>query len=373
MPNVELENMLSTERKMPKARDPLSDTDLISAAYKIDPAKLQKVLDGVERGHSPYPIRTNLGVQSGQEQGPILTNHFYVQIKANLYKYQIIGIPEGSRLKKRMFVDTIIQKAPVLLNNQDKFATDYLDTIISWTPLHNKGREKDRIPLVRVKEGAYELVSTYLEFKGQVDTKSLEDYVNVRTTGRPGIVDDTTWDKNQVIEALNIVLAKRLGRNVERMGNDKFFVRTSHRDLGQSLMTLRGYSFTVRPGMGEILLQISAGTSAFFRPIALSQLMDDANTFGNDYPSILKGLRVYIDYTRGRSDKAKKSDMNKDKRRIKRIFGLGKAADEQEFVLTKDQDSNTLPQPTTVTVKDYLMSGKCLFEYLWYRYSDELP
>jgi hypothetical protein len=57
----------------------------------------------------------------------LFTNRFEVSIAEDtvLHEFQVIGIPEGrSKRMMKMFVDTAIQKSPILNNNRDFFAAD---------------------------------------------------------------------------------------------------------------------------------------------------------------------------------------------------------------------------------------------------------
>lgn len=166
-----------------------------------------------------------------------------------------------------------------------------------------------------------------------------------------------TWNESPTLDALNIVIAKCFGGGIVRLGSNKFFVEAGWTALGNSpLCIIRGYYFSTRTGMGKILLNLNAYTSAFFRPILLSDLMAKSDDFGKDYPSMLTGLRVYIDYERGLTEEAKASSINDDQSRIKKICELGLSCDTQTFQLNqRDKHGNALPSKK-IAVQDYLKS-----------------
>ena len=214
------------------------------------------------------------------------------------------------------------------------------------------------------------MLSLYLKHIRVVDTGTLERYVK-SDTGDDGWnpltwnqqADDNSPNKDTVINALNIVISKCFEGGVFRLGANKFFIEAGNVPLvGSPLSTIRGYFYSIRPGMGHILLNVNACTSAFLQPVTLDVLMSTANQklFGKDHPSFLTGLRVYIDYTRGDTEKAQSSDMNKDESRIKKICGLGLACNKQKFNLKIRNDEGQVVDEQQKDVATYLLDSKCL-------------
>jgi eukaryotic translation initiation factor 2C len=287
-----------------------------------------------------------------------------------------VGIPDGvSRRMKKFFVDTAIEKSAALNGNPDYFATDYNKTIITWKDIRKdldgsvRGNQRESVwHLVDIQDGENRVVTLYLKYVRVVDTNTLRRYV----TSDPGDArwNPLTWNqeadvhnsnKETVLNALNIVASKCFGDGVFRLGANKFFVEAGNTPLGNSPLTaIRGYFYSIRPGMGHILLNVNACTSAFLQPVTLDVLLSEANKklFGKDWPSFLTGLRVYIDYNRGRTSKAQNSSMNKDESRIKKICGLGKSCSEQKFMLkTRDVQGNVISEKE-VDVASYLQTSK---------------
>jgi eukaryotic translation initiation factor 2C len=212
------------------------------------------------------------------------------------------------------------------------------------------------------------MLKLYIKHIRMVNTKALERYVksdigdddwNPLTWNQQA--DDNSPNKDTVINALNIVISKCFGGGVFQLGANKFFIETGSAPFSDSpLSTIRGYFYSIRPGMGHILLNVNACTSAFLQPVTLDELMSVKNQklFGKDYPSFLNGLRVYIDYTRGRTDKAKQSDMNKDESRIKKISGLGLSCEKQMFSYKKRDPNGQVESEKQIDVATYLHTSK---------------
>lgn len=68
--------------------------------------------------------------------------------------------------------------------------------------------------------------------------------------------------------------------------------------MSQSLEIVRGYYYTAKPGMGNIILNFNLATSAFFKPILVSEFLADQETFEGCRREVLVGLRVYVESER---------------------------------------------------------------------------
>jgi eukaryotic translation initiation factor 2C len=130
--------------------------------------------------------------------------------------------------------------------------------------------------------------------------------------------------------------------------DNKFFLAGGHTPLGQSLCAIRGYSYSVRPGMGEILLNckphthslpkpylpsppVNKCTSAFFQSILVSDFLLDEATFPNrtERMALLRGLRVQVMYTpKGKSEG---DTTTKKVVQFRTIIGIGQPVRDQKF------------------------------------------
>lgn len=79
--------------------------------------------------------------------------------------------------------------------------------------------------------------------------------------------------------------------------------------------------------------------------------------FGKEYPSLLTGLRVYIDYERNSKDNAKSYDINNTNNRIKRICELGKPCNQEKFIWRTRDDDGTVTSSKCIDVATYLAEG----------------
>ncbi|KAF2658625.1 Piwi-domain-containing protein [Lophiostoma macrostomum CBS 122681] len=341
------------------------------------PVELVQKLQKINDADATYPIRDDLRPSTTE----VLTNHFEITLEPKIvfYEYKIEGIPSDKpkRLQK-VFVDNIVNRVGWLVRNKDSFAHDSTGTIIAWKSLP-----------IPTKVGHKE-AGTNPEDEGRIwellDLKHGEDYLHidfrfVRTVNITGLLryistdpayrdwDSNVWNLSPVVNALNIVISKCFIGDIVRVGANKFFVERSAATLGEiygrqsrSLCTMRGYSYTIKPGMGKVLLNVNAKTSAFYNPLTVSEYLLDRNTFSNDYDRgrHLKGVRVYIMYTRGKDDA--NSPLDKDQARIKTIFDVSKlSCDKQTFkLMIKDEKTKQITGTEIRTVREHLQKNYSL-------------
>jgi hypothetical protein len=75
---------------------------------------------------------------------------------------------------------------------------------------------------------------------------------------------------------------------------------------------------------------------------------------------LLTGLRVYIEYDRGQSEKGKISGVNKEESRIKEIRELGEPCNKQMFTLNVRNDNGDIVKEEEIDVASYLTKGNPL-------------
>ncbi|KAI8943146.1 hypothetical protein NX059_001176 [Plenodomus lindquistii] len=109
---------------------------------------------------------------------------------------------------------------------------------------------------------------------------------------------------------------------------------------------MRGYFYSVKPGMGQIPLTLNACTSAFYQPILVSEFLRDEATFKNrdERLAALRNLGVQLTYEPKRKDGKPRSKAATIASRMKNIMNGGKPCSVQTFTLEKGGD---------VTVKDH--------------------
>ncbi|KAH9866106.1 hypothetical protein J1614_008670 [Plenodomus biglobosus] len=121
---------------------------------------------------------------------------------------------------------------------------------------------------------------------------------------------------------------------------NKIFVTSGHSPLGQSLCAMRGYFYSIRPGMGQILLNLNACTSAFYQPILVSQFLSDNKTFKSVHEcmALLQNVRIHLTYDPKHSGKQPRSNSATIEARIRTIVGHGGSCSRQTFTLKEGGD-----------------------------------
>jgi eukaryotic translation initiation factor 2C len=265
----------------------------------------------------------------------ILSNHFELKVHdTTLYEYEILDLEhEGQTWKKTqaLFRKAIAQWA-FLMNDQASFATDGQKTIVSWKPLHASMNSSKLVPSTA---GPYGVGSIWEEdiSTGRA-TSFTARFKYAGPVNIPDLMAQTRCDLSKVnadlsaVErCINILISKSFNNSVIKASGKKFYVRSARNDLmtSQSLEIIRGYYYAVQPSIGSLLLNFNVATSAFFKPILVSEFLSDGQTFGNPTQrlSLLKRLRVYVEYQHS------EERLNKMGSRLKMIHALGDAETEK--------------------------------------------
>ncbi|KAF1951180.1 Piwi-domain-containing protein [Byssothecium circinans] len=311
-------------------------------------AKLSPAFEG------DFPFRK----QFADTNSTVFSNHFTLTLNPNmpLYEYNITNFPEGmGTTRARLAVRVMLEHDEYLVQQQDNFATDYLTRIISWVKLDDTKLSTIKVHLNDRSEGVLALQIVYL---GIIDSNALLNHAIANSAPKCPIHEDEVMDDGKrkeggelgpIINAFNILISKAVSRDSVSLKSNKLFVMGGHKPLGQSsnasLCTMRGYFYTIKAGMGHILLNLNACTSAFFSPMLVSEFLNDNDTFRykGDRLDALRGLRVYITHSRGEK-------LDETQARIKTIGGTGKSAATQTFKLRKQGTT----EYRTVTVQQYL-------------------
>jgi eukaryotic translation initiation factor 2C len=288
----------------------------------------------------------------------VLSNHFVVTIDPNtkLYEYNILGVPNKiGKAKAKLLIQAMIDADPFLAGHQHEFATDCLTRIISWVKF------PDLKPYTYFGNNG-EGQQLRLQLLGEVNTQLLQSHTKARTAPTRPLVEDITTggqrsvggELGPVINALNIIISTALSDESILIKANKMFRMGGYEPLGSptgSLCTIRGYFYTIKAGMGQMLLNLNICTSAFFRPMLVSDFLNDATTFLNmwERTDALRGLRVFITYERGGTNDNTQS-------RTKMITGTGEQVAQQTF----QRSGNNGAPATSITVQDYLRQGNLL-------------
>jgi eukaryotic translation initiation factor 2C len=323
-------------------------------------------------GALDFPPRANFSESDSQ----VITNHFEMHLteSTTLYEYKVIStVPTKIKRKLRALMERVIENTDALRLNREHFATDLYDTIVAWEPLDALlGQPTTGIGDVGSEWHLTDLVDrgdTFkfrLKFERKVDVYGLKRYTQTDP-------DAHNLDKAVVVNALNVIVFDNFERSDDptvQIGANKFYLRGAYEDLcypdpsdpkkyltSKSLCTIRGYSYTVKPGIDKVLLNVNTATSAFYKPQRVSELMKDNETWGGtDLEDVLRGLRVRIDYERGdKKNEEAFTRLNSEEGRVKVIDGLGKATKVETF-RPKDPTGQILPPRT---IENHLQIGKC--------------
>jgi eukaryotic translation initiation factor 2C len=284
-----------------------------------------------------YPLRTKLpDHQPGHAKQTILANHFELKVDTDcLYEYEILDLDNDGRSRKR--IQALFQRSidawPHLNTNKDSFATDKRKIIVSWKDLHQNfikqpqlagnGPEQEGAvwPAEDITTGRVPITARF-KFVGKVNLDALRRRAEAN-------FQEVASDPSSAERCLNILISKTFDQDVHRLSTNKFFVKRARNALhyntgglrgnSESLEIIRGYYYAIRPGTGSLMMNFNVATSAFFRPVLVSEFLADTVTFKNTVEklSILSKLRVYVEPDH------KEERFRKLGARIKTIAGLG--------------------------------------------------
>lgn len=153
-----------------------------------------------------------------------------------------------------------------------------------------------------------------------------------------------------------MIISKALGQNSLSLKANKFFVTGGHTPLSDSLCAMRGYFYSIKPTLGQVLLNLNACTSAFYQPILVSHFLLDSTTIKDrdERVSVLRGLRVHLTYDPKHYGKVKRSPAETTEAYMKSIDGTGDPASLQKFTL-KGRDGQS---DESLNVQQYFQRSK---------------
>lgn len=282
-----------------------------------------------------FPLRKAFA----QASSDVLTNHFEVRFKpkTRFFVYEILKIPGGKSKRKAKYIFKTAEEAwSVLRDNKQYYATDHVKTIVAWKNLHDTIGYQPVIPgddgtqagavwqPEAIADGS-ERVQLFLKLHRELDLDGLYRYMDASHQE-----SDPEFNFNPIISALNLAIANSMTSNVFQQSSNKFFVKGGYVDLPgkrslKSLCAIRGYYFTIKPGMQKIFLNVNPATSAFFRPITVGEFLADDTFSEDERVRLLKTLRVYIEYERlpNKDNQDQINRLNKPQNRVKSVFELG--------------------------------------------------
>jgi eukaryotic translation initiation factor 2C len=263
----------------------------------------------------------------------VYTNHFAIELPTkDMFEYKIEGIvtPEQedeeripSAARRQELMEMAIASSTMLQNAGDTFATDCMEKIVAWTPLHQTDGnnasahgallEDIQITIPSTRQGQAAVTRTVqLKYIGLVPIKTLTKACSGDIDALPLVPKAPTG--MTVVEAVNIIVGHATrsptpGGQVQtfRLGGNKFFSTSapSTIDLDYGLECCKGFFFTLRYGMGKPLLNVSTAATAFYKSISVAAFMNQFCKIGGQKTNFtaadlknlraaLKGVRVSI-------------------------------------------------------------------------------
>ena len=275
-----------------------------------------------------FAIRQNFFPNTGDRK--VLTNHFEYKIEADttFYEYKILDLNTSNRKRARAIIKTAIAEWSFLAQNEDFFATNYFDTVVSWKPLHlNLGKGESNVNNDNTEWGqritvGNSVLAVRFRFVNTIPIHDLERYA----AGDPNY-ENIVFD--DIAACLNLVISKSFNTQVHKLSANKFFVKSARVPLmtgsteSDSLEIIRGYFYNVKPGMGNIILNFNLSTSAVFRPLIVADfLQPDNNTFETTLDTLLLGKSVYIEARRHHPEPERQEELDTEDNRYKKISQL---------------------------------------------------
>lgn len=161
-------------------------------------------------------------------------------------------------------------------------------------------------------------------------------------------------DQIRLLEkVINMVISKATIRaNTFSPKASKFFVTGQDLPLSKSLCAMKGFFYSVRPGLGQILLNMNLCTSAFFNSVLVPVALHDhqLGSIDEDRHHALKGIVVRLTYKpKNVTKEMEKDNLEMDAVLTKTIRDFGEPCWKQTFT-----DSNG----QMVTVQAYFKSSK---------------
>jgi eukaryotic translation initiation factor 2C len=321
---------------------------------------------------SLFPLRKEFAKEGLNE---VFTNHFEVKFKPNtrFFVYEILRIPNAKSKRKAKYIFKTAEEAwDVLRSNRDQYATDHVKTIVAWKNLHESMTYQRVVPgdqttnsgavwLPEAIADGNERIQLAIKFHWELDLAGLNAYLDASHAD-----SKADFNFNPIVDALNLAVTKSLTDKVFQQSTNKFFVKCGSVNLGRTLCTIRGYYYTIKPGMQKVLLNVNAATSAFFQPTTVGEYLNDNTTFPLDErEKTLKLLRVYIEPDRkvDPNNQEHVDHLNKPQNRIKTFFGYGEKLNHPDMTFKKGYKDaqgvwQTETKPTTVEKHMEAVFGK---------------
>jgi Argonaute linker 1 domain len=255
-----------------------------------------------------------------------------------------------SRTTKKFIIGKLIANCDEFSSEPKcfQYATDFVETIVSWTRLWPEGGnaevdqidstgdgededETNRWPVVHTCFETYEIghMKYKVSIKGRltsINLNLLKKYV------RSELLEEALgYDPNHAAKLLNIFVSRHVQEagpdpslRTEKIGSKYFLssdyvtLSTDENRISHAFYAIQGFFTNVVIRMRRILLNVNTCTGAFFKPVLVSEFLHRFDRTDYDLArSFLRGVKVYIETDR------KDPRLNLPNQRVKTIVGLG--------------------------------------------------
>ncbi|KAF2822130.1 hypothetical protein CC86DRAFT_410514 [Ophiobolus disseminans] len=248
----------------------------------------------------------------------ILTNHFDYDITATtLWEYRITGFSGTRKDKIKHVFHKAIDQLSFLKLNTNSFATNYYNFIVSWVNLHelidvapiqHKGLDLDMWEL-QFSDGDQQ-VKLHIKLHQTLEMGDVRGYTDSEARS-----DKVNFD--YVSRCMNMIISKSFNTTkVHQQSANKFFDKNARAQLKFTNLNL---------AWGNIILNFSLATSAFFRPVRVNEFLADTSTFPDEGKCVeaLRNLQVFVLTERKQIVGEHHSKLNAEEARVKRVTALG--------------------------------------------------
>lgn len=303
-----------------------------------------------DMGVNSYASRPDFG----QLESPdcyVYTNHFKIDLVPStedvdghfLYEYSVNIDSNHSSAKKKTLMNAFFKTCRMLHKARDVCVTDYVSKIVSWVDLSLYHEDEDS-PVAEAPEDmaicevpdydrryhkSNEPLKLTLHYHRKINVEELQEYAK-------GNQPDCS-DAHLAMTAMNFFLSKHiLSQKANcQVGSNKFFIKRGFEtfrkenkkdeglDDAPGRPMHRGYSYRVRPAMGQLLLSVNPANSVFYDACYVS----DCLQYGYPVKDLI-GVRVYLCFRRNSRNSDAEREMeetaafNTVQARVKTIYGI---------------------------------------------------
>ena len=329
--------------------DEILDTTSLSTILSLENAIIvkQKSRPQVKHGNELTPVaRPDFGIKSNKKIR-LLANHFQIHLHEDLVLHvhplnvsligptgkssksyipkpklkQVIKMWLESHLVTGAVPDAVTDFSGILITRRDLRSDESIKTLNAMDAVVYREEHEDE-PKRTAKK--YQVMIQGNESKVLRASDMLGHLQSID-------VDETYDEEHLMLQCLGIILghARKLDQDKISIGGKLCFpgqtdTRTEKKDLGHGLIVIRGFSSSVRPATGRLLLNCNVAYSAFYNATGLDQffrewhITETSTRFQKErFEKLIKGLRIQMNHLPESRNKAGHVIP-----KIRNIFGL---------------------------------------------------